>query len=60
MNKSLNEIDTAALDEAVRTVMPDVIYAMRTGSVRTYTFAIEAYRSDVVAEYRRIRAARAS
>jgi len=49
-------IDTHALDQAVMTVMPDIVDAIRNDSCRTYSFAIKAYRPAVVAEYHRIRA----
>lgn len=48
-------INPAALDRAVKIVMPDVIQAMRNGSCRTYWFAISAYRSMIVSEYHRQR-----
>lgn len=44
-------IDQAALDRAVRIVMPDILWAMWMGSCRTYSFALTAYYSLVVAEY---------
>ncbi len=49
-------IDTEALDRAVRIVMPDVIFAMKGGSCRTYRFAIETYYRAVCYEYHRQRA----
>ena len=50
-------IDEAALDRAVRIVMPDILTAMRNGSCRTYRFALEAYLPCVVVEYHRQREA---
>ena len=44
-------IHTPTLDRAVRLVMPDVIFAMRNGSCRTYSFAIQAHHPIIIRVY---------
>lgn len=53
--KHIVAIDEAALDRAVRIVMPDVIWAMKMGSTRNYSFALQAYHRSVIVEYNRQR-----
>lgn len=46
------QINEAVLDAVVREVMPDVIWAMKMGSTRNYSFALRAYHPIVVMRYR--------